>query len=142
MSIQGAKRASIVVGVHASGESGLITASCGRCNTSSILSKPRERSLRDFRLWTLSDKGVYPGELRKSGKQARIAAVTDSFEAVAREWHAKFSPDWSATHANKLIRRLEKRRFNRFAHFHALGVNLHRRESSNQLGFHPFIAAF
>ena len=51
--------------------------------------------------------GVDPGELRKSGKQAEIAAVSDSFEAVAREWHAKFSPDWSATHANKLIRRLE-----------------------------------
>ena len=51
--------------------------------------------------------GVDPGELRKSGKQAEIAAVSDPFEAVAREWHAKFSPDWSATHANKLIRRLE-----------------------------------
>ena len=32
---------------------------------------------------------------------------------------------------------LGKRGFNRSAHFHALGVNLHRRESSNQLGFHP-----
>ena len=55
--------------------------------------------------------GVDPGELRKSGKQAEIATVTDSFEAVAREWHAKFSPDWSATHANKLIRRLEMHAF-------------------------------
>ena len=41
-----------------------------------------------------------------------------------------------------IVRTLGKRGFNRFAHFHALGVNLHRRESSNQLGFHPFIAAF
>lgn len=55
--------------------------------------------------------GVDPGELRKSGKQAKISAVSDSFEAVAREWHAKFSPDWSATHANKLIRRLEMHAF-------------------------------
>ena len=55
--------------------------------------------------------GVDPGELRKSGKQAETAAVSDSFEAVAREWHAKFSPDWSATHANKLIRRLEMHAF-------------------------------
>ena len=55
--------------------------------------------------------GVDPGELRKSGKQAEIATVTDSFEAVAREWHTKFSPDWSATHGNKLIRRLEMHAF-------------------------------
>ena len=55
--------------------------------------------------------GVDPCELRKSGKQAEIATVTDSFEAVAREWHAKFSPDWSVTHGNKLIRRLEMHAF-------------------------------
>ena len=55
--------------------------------------------------------GVDPGELRKSGKQAEESAINDSFEAVAREWHAKFSPDWLATHANKLIRRLEMHAF-------------------------------
>lgn len=49
--------------------------------------------------------GVDPVAARKVEKQA-LAGV-DSFEAVAREWHAKFSPGWSATHARKLVRRLE-----------------------------------
>ena len=51
--------------------------------------------------------GVDPGEQRKARKQTETATVRDAFEAVAREWHSKFSPDWPATHANKLIRRLE-----------------------------------
>jgi len=49
--------------------------------------------------------GTDPGETRKAEKQR--AAGVDSFEAVAREWHTKFAPQWSATHANKLMRRLE-----------------------------------
>ena len=49
--------------------------------------------------------GTDPGETRKAEKQR--AAGVDAFEAVAREWHTKFAPQWSATHANKLIRRLE-----------------------------------
>jgi hypothetical protein len=32
----------------------------------------------------------------------------DSFEAVAREWYAKHQPNWAATHASKIIRRLEQ----------------------------------
>ena len=55
--------------------------------------------------------GVDPSELRKAGKREETASVRDAFEAVAREWHAKFSIEWSATHANKLIRRLEMHAF-------------------------------
>jgi hypothetical protein len=36
------------------------------------------------------------------------AQDADSFEAVAREWFAKFSPPWAPTHAEKIIRRLER----------------------------------
>ena len=50
-------------------------------------------------------EGIDPGEERKAAK------VTDSgagcFEAVAREWHGKFSATWSDTHRVKLLRRLE-----------------------------------
>jgi integrase len=31
----------------------------------------------------------------------------DSFEAVAREWHAKNAPTWAESHSSKIIRRLE-----------------------------------
>lgn len=34
-------------------------------------------------------------------------AQADSFEAVAREWFAKFSANWTETHSEKIIRRLE-----------------------------------
>ncbi|MHB8389765.1 MAG: tyrosine-type recombinase/integrase [Acidobacteriaceae bacterium] len=47
--------------------------------------------------------GVDPSVL----KQASKAATENSFEAVAREWHAKFSPGWVTHHADKIIRRLE-----------------------------------
>ena len=49
--------------------------------------------------------GADPIAARKADKQA--TAVVDPFETIAREWHAQFSPRWSETHANKLLRRLE-----------------------------------
>ncbi|OOZ75433.1 integrase [Solemya velum gill symbiont] len=50
--------------------------------------------------------GVDPSEARKAEKIALAGA--DSFEAVAREWHAKFSANWSEGHIEKIIRRFEK----------------------------------
>jgi integrase len=51
--------------------------------------------------------GVDPGVV----KQASKAATENSFEAVAREWHIKFSPGWVTHHADKIIRRLEREVF-------------------------------
>ncbi len=50
--------------------------------------------------------GVDPGEARKAQKFA--AAGAESFEAIAREWHAKFSPTWESGHAGRIIRRFER----------------------------------
>jgi integrase len=50
--------------------------------------------------------GIDPGEARKAKKIAQAGA--ESFEAVAREWHAKFSPGWVASHGDRILRRLEK----------------------------------
>jgi len=50
-------------------------------------------------------KGIDPGEERKAVKAADSGA--GCFEAIAREWHNKFSPSWSDTHRVKLLRRLE-----------------------------------
>ena len=44
-------------------------------------------------------------------KKARKIAAEDSFEAVAREWFAKFSPGWVPHHADRIIRRLEREVF-------------------------------
>lgn len=50
--------------------------------------------------------GVDPGENRKATKQSRQERAANSFEAVAREWHTKFSATWSASHGDRIIRRL------------------------------------
>ena len=43
--------------------------------------------------------GIDPGEARKAEKVAQAGA--ESFEAIAREWHAKFSPGWVASHGDR-----------------------------------------
>ena len=46
---------------------------------------------------------------RPSPKAEKISqAGAESFEAIAREWHAKFSPGWVASHGDRILRRLEK----------------------------------
>jgi integrase len=50
--------------------------------------------------------GIDPGEVRKAEKIALAGA--ESFEAIAREWHAKFSSGWVASHSDRILRRLEK----------------------------------
>ena len=50
--------------------------------------------------------GIDPGEARKAEKIAQAGA--ESFEAIAREWHAKFSPGWVASHGDRILRRLEE----------------------------------
>lgn len=51
--------------------------------------------------------GVDPADNRKATKQARQERAANSFEAIAREWHTKFSATWSASHGDRIIRRLE-----------------------------------
>ena len=48
---------------------------------------------------------IDPGQARKAQKLALAGA--DSFEAIAREWHAKFSPGWVASHGDRILRRFE-----------------------------------
>jgi integrase len=64
------------------------------------LRKARER--RDEARKLLAD-GIDPGDQRK----AEQAAGAETFEAIAREWFAKHSPNWAPGHSNKIIRRLE-----------------------------------
>jgi len=51
---------------------------------------------------------IDPGENRKVQKAASVARSADSFEVMAREWFAKHRNTWSASHADKIIRRLER----------------------------------
>lgn len=51
--------------------------------------------------------GIDPGEARKTAKQAVIEKTENTFDAIAREWFAKYSPNWASSHSSKIIRRLE-----------------------------------
>ncbi len=52
--------------------------------------------------------GVDPSLHRKLEKARRIEAAANSFEAISREWFAKFSAGWAASHSDKIIRRFER----------------------------------
>ena len=49
--------------------------------------------------------GIDPGQARKAQKLAVTGG--DTFEAIAREWHAKFSPGWVTRHRERTLRRFE-----------------------------------
>lgn len=49
-----------------------------------------------------------PGEVKKAQKAAKADRGANSFEVIAREWFAKFAPIWTASHGDRIIRRLER----------------------------------
>jgi Arm DNA-binding domain len=65
------------------------------------------RDRRD-RARQLLAKGIDPSDHRKALKSAQEDRVANSFELVAREWFAKFAPQWAPTHGDKNLRRLER----------------------------------
>lgn len=64
------------------------------------------RELRDEARKRLAT-GIDPSQHRKAQNSARADRAANSFEVVAREWFAKFSPAWADTHSSRIISRLE-----------------------------------
>lgn len=84
----------------------------GKQKTLSIGSYP-EISLKDARARheearALLARGVDPSSHKQAVKAARMAEVTNSFEAIGREWFVKFKHQWVDSHSSKIIRRLER----------------------------------
>ncbi len=52
--------------------------------------------------------GIDPSAERKATKAALVRRETGGFEAVAREWFEKFSANWEPSHADTVIRRLQR----------------------------------
>ncbi|WP_306590613.1 integrase arm-type DNA-binding domain-containing protein [Geothrix sp. 21YS21S-4] len=69
------------------------------------LKEARER--RDEARKLLAD-GVDPSLHRKAIRQAREDEAENTFEVVAREWHAKNAHTWVAEHRDGLLRRLDR----------------------------------
>jgi integrase len=57
---------------------------------------------------TLLSNGADPGLVKQVKKRSAKLAAENSFEAIAREWYAKFSPKWVASHGERILIRLEK----------------------------------
>jgi len=55
--------------------------------------------------------GIDPCEVKKAQKAALIAETENTFEAVTREWHERFKPQWSPQHAEQILKRLEQDAF-------------------------------
>jgi integrase len=65
------------------------------------------RDRRDVARKLLAD-GIDPSENRKAQKAGRADRAANSFEVVAREWFAKYSPTWAANHCHRIIRLFER----------------------------------
>lgn len=52
--------------------------------------------------------GVDPSVHRKVAKATGLERAANTFELVAREWHAKFSQSWVESHAGRILSRLER----------------------------------
>ena len=68
------------------------------------LSEVREK--RDNAKKQLANE-IDPGILKQVSKRADQATLENSFEAMAREWFAKYSIAWVKGHSTKILNRLE-----------------------------------
>lgn len=50
--------------------------------------------------------GIDPSQAKQAQKAS--ASGVDSFESIAREWFSKFSPTWTPSHGERILRRLER----------------------------------
>ena len=72
------------------------------------LGQARERQLEARRLLA---NDIDPGEHKRQAKRAARVAAANTFEAIAREWFAKFSPGWAESHSSKVLLRMENNLF-------------------------------
>jgi integrase len=54
---------------------------------------------------------IDPSLVKQEKKQSNKIAAENSFESIAREWHAKFSTQWTPKHGNRIISQFEKEIF-------------------------------
>lgn len=52
-------------------------------------------------------EGIDPSQAKKEAKHAHLASTENSFEKIAREWHANQKSSWTERHSNYVLRRLE-----------------------------------
>jgi integrase len=85
-------------------------------------------------------EGLNPVHVRKIEKLKATRSTGDTFKAIALEWYAKQSPQWSDSHAGRMLRQLERDLFpwigeRRIADIHAMELlaALHKVEDRGAL---------
>lgn len=58
-----------------------------------------EARLRRNKARSLLNNEIDPGQSKQESKRLGKIAAENSFESIAREWHAKFSVKWTPKHA-------------------------------------------
>lgn len=51
---------------------------------------------------------IDPGIAKQNNKRTKQIATENSFETIAREWHTKFTPQWTEDHGKRILIRFEK----------------------------------
>ncbi|HHQ2474934.1 TPA: tyrosine-type recombinase/integrase [Klebsiella pneumoniae] len=82
--------------------------------------KPKMLSLGTYPLTSLTDarqkrdeakklvaSGINPSDVRKRDKQERQNEISNTFEAIAREWYEKRIDRWSASYAEEMLKTFE-----------------------------------
>lgn len=80
------------------------------------------RTRRDDARKLLANGGD-PGAVKQTQKKQAKIAHENSFEAIAREWHALNTPRWTANHAYDVLRSLEKEVFPVFGDAPIAGID-------------------
>jgi hypothetical protein len=55
-----------------------------------------------------SRKGIDPIQAKKLEKLKNTRSSGDTFKAIALEWYGKQAPQWSESHAERMLRQLER----------------------------------
>jgi integrase len=73
---------------------------------------------RDLRDEALKAKraGLDPAIAKRQAQAARARAAADTFEKVAREWHASRKPGWSPRHGENVLKSLQDEAFPKIGH--------------------------
>ena len=69
------------------------------------LAGAREKRLKAKQL---IDAGTDPAHARRAAKQQRSIAAANTFEVIAREWHANKEDSWKESTSKNVLQRLEK----------------------------------
>ena len=70
------------------------------------LSRREFKTARESAMLLVSSSRTASTLAKRAGRKIAQAGA-ESFEAIAREWHAEFSPGWVSSHGDRILRRLE-----------------------------------